>query len=282
MTISRAGDLTHFDWLEVIHPDVNLGRVRHALFDFDGTISVIRRGWEKVMIPLMVEMITDGHPAPPDLETAIIDYVDRSTGILTLKQMEWLADAVRRCGLAAEPKTAREYKRIYNERLLGPVREQLARLDGSQTARDTLSIAGSRQFLEALRDRGVTLYLASGTDHIYVEEEAAALGVAAFFGRHIYGAKDDAGAMSKAQVIQRIIEENGLHGEELLVVGDGPVEIRNGTDIGAVTLGVAADEYRRQGLNSRKRERVISGGADLVVTDFLHYTELARILAPTR
>ncbi|MCJ7737217.1 MAG: hypothetical protein MUQ10_07890, partial [Anaerolineae bacterium] len=121
----RAGDLTHYDWLEIIHPRVNLGRVRHALFDFDGTISVIRRGWEKVMIPLMVEKIVDGHPVPPDLEAEIIDYVDRSTGILTIIQMEWLADAVRRYGLAAKPKTAREYKRIYNEQLLGPVRERL-------------------------------------------------------------------------------------------------------------------------------------------------------------
>ncbi len=274
----RAGDLTHFDWLEVIHPSVHLGRVRHALFDFDGTISVIRRGWEQVMIPLMVEMITDGHPVPPGLETEVIDYVDRSTGILTIKQMEWLADAVRRYGLASEPRTAREYKRIYNEQLLGPVRERLAHLDGSQAARDTLSIAGSRQFLEALRDRGVTLYLASGTDHVYVAEEAAALGVTAFFGRHIYGAKDDTVAMSKAQVIRKIIEENDLHDEELLVIGDGPVEIRNGKAHDAVTLGVAADEDRRQGLNPRKRERVISAGADLVVTDFLHYAELARIL----
>ena len=272
-----TGNLEPFDWLEVIHPNVTLGRVRHALFDFDGTLSVIRRGWENVMIPLMVEMITDGHPVPPDLETEVIDYVDWSTGILTIKQMEWLADAVRRVGLASEPKTAREYKRIYNEQLLGPVRERLADLDGSQAARDTLSITGSRQFLEALRDRGVMLYLASGTDHIYVAEEAAALGVTAFFGRHIYGAKDDAVAMSKARLIQKIIEENDLHGEELLVIGDGPVEIRNGKAHDAVTLGVAADEDQRQGLNPRKRERVISAGADLVVTDFLHYAQLARL-----
>lgn len=275
---TRAGDLARLDWLEVIHSDVILGRVRHALFDFDGTISVIRRGWEQVMVPLMVEMITDGHPVPSHLEAEVIDYVDRSTGILTIKQMEWLAATVRRYGLATAPKTARGYKHIYNERLLGPVRERLARLDGGQAAQDTLSIAGSRQFLEALRGRGVTLYLASGTDHVYVAEEAAALGVSAFFGRHIYGARDDAGAMSKAQVIQTIIEDNDLHGEELLVVGDGPVEIRNGTAHDAITLGVAADEDRRQGLNPRKRERVIDAGADFVVTDFLHYEDLVRIL----
>ncbi len=41
----------HLDWLEVVNPTVRVGHVRHALFDFDGTISVIRRGWEQVMIP---------------------------------------------------------------------------------------------------------------------------------------------------------------------------------------------------------------------------------------
>jgi hypothetical protein len=31
------------------------GRFRSVLFDFDGTISVIREGWQQVMVPLMVE-----------------------------------------------------------------------------------------------------------------------------------------------------------------------------------------------------------------------------------
>jgi len=46
-----------FAWLEVAHDSVRVGRVRYALFDFDGTLSTIRRGWENVMIPLMQEMI---------------------------------------------------------------------------------------------------------------------------------------------------------------------------------------------------------------------------------
>jgi len=278
-----AADLPPLPWLEVVHPSVRLGRVRHALFDFDGTISVIRRGWEKVMIPLMVEMICDGTPPTPEIEAEVAEYVDRSTGILTIKQMRWLEQAVRRYGLAREPKTAREYKRIYNERLLRPVRERMRRMDGSQAARDGLMIAGARQFVEGLRRRGVALYLASGTDHVYVLEEARALGVAQLFGEEIYGARDDTGQgtaeeYTKERIIRRILDEHGLHGEELLVVGDGPVEIRNAKARGAVALGLAADEERRQGLNPRKRKRLLDAGADLIVTDFLHHEELARAL----
>ena len=40
--------LASFSWLEILNPQVKLGRVRYALFDFDGTISIIRREWERI------------------------------------------------------------------------------------------------------------------------------------------------------------------------------------------------------------------------------------------
>ena len=96
------------------------------------------------MASLMVEMICDGGSPDPAIEQAVARYIDQSTGILTIKQMRWLEEAVRRYGLSKTPRTASEYKRIYNERLLAPVYERLARLDGSQPARDSLMIVGAR------------------------------------------------------------------------------------------------------------------------------------------
>lgn len=276
--VFTAANLPSLPWLEVANPSAHLGRIRHALLDFDGTVSVIRRGWEQVMIPMMVEMICDGASATPEIEAEVADYVDRSTGILTIKQMQWLEEAVRRHGLARTPRTAREYKRTYNERLLEPVRERMRQLDGSEEARDELMIVGARAFLLDLGGRGVTLYLASGTDHVYVVEEAAALGVAEMFGQHIYGARDEPEATTKERIIQRILDEHGLRGEQLMVVGDGPVEIRNAKSRGALALGLAADEYRRQGLSHRKRERLLNAGADLIITDFLHHATLVDYL----
>jgi phosphoglycolate phosphatase-like HAD superfamily hydrolase len=158
----------------------------------------------------------------------------------------------------------------------------MARLDGSDAARETLMITGARTFLERLQDAGVALYLASGSDYVYVVEEAAALGVAGFVGDEVYGARDagpnDAPPMTKGDVIARILADHDLHGEELLVVGDGPVEIRQGKARGAVALGIAADEAARQGLDPRKRERLLNAGADLIVTDFTHHDELVALL----
>ncbi|MGE5221912.1 MAG: HAD family hydrolase, partial [Omnitrophica WOR_2 bacterium] len=176
-----GGSLPATSWMEVLNPSLCLGQVRHAVFDFDGTLSVIRSGWEKVMIPLMIEAICGGQAPDASIAAEVAEYVDCSTGILTIKQMEWLEAAVRRHGLAGHVLTARQYKKEYNERILTPVRQRMNQMDGSQASQDALMLAGSRAFLQGLNDRGVTLYLVSGTDHIYVMEEAAALGIVDFF-----------------------------------------------------------------------------------------------------
>lgn len=267
-----------YPWLEVLNPQVVTGKTRYALFDFDGTISVIRRGWHEIMIALMVEMICDGNPARPEIEAEVAAFVDRSAGILTIKQMQWLEDAARRYGMARKVLSASEYKRIYNERLLKPVRQRLSALEGHPNGRDTLMISGARAFLEGLAGRGVRLFLASGTDHEYVVAEATTLHVADFFEGRIYGAKGDSEIDSKRMVIRRILEENRLHGEELLVVGDGPVEIRHARQVGAVALGVASNEETRQTFNPRKRVSLTEAGADFLVSHYQPTPELVSLL----
>ena len=43
------------DEIEVLRPDLRRGRFRSVLFDFDGTLSLIREGWPQVMIPMMID-----------------------------------------------------------------------------------------------------------------------------------------------------------------------------------------------------------------------------------
>jgi phosphoglycolate phosphatase-like HAD superfamily hydrolase len=267
-------------WIEILNPDVKAktGHVRHVLIDFDGTISVIRQGWEDVMVPLMIEMICDGNPPSPEIEKEVREYVDYSTGILTIKQMRWLAEAVRKYGIAKQPKGPYEYKRIYNQRLLVRVEQRVERLRKGELEPKNLMIMGSEDFLERLHERNVTMYLASGTDHEYVMRESSALQIVQYFKGGIYGALDRTEAYTKDRIIQRILEENNLQGNELLVVGDGPVEIRNAKSKDAITLGVASDEVRRCGLNPRKRTRLINAGADLIIPDFTKNEDLIKFL----
>ena len=45
--------------MENLHPEKRPGgKIRAAIFDFDGTFSTLRHGWERVMGPLMLEMIS--------------------------------------------------------------------------------------------------------------------------------------------------------------------------------------------------------------------------------
>ncbi|HEV3260090.1 MAG TPA: HAD family hydrolase [Gemmataceae bacterium] len=266
------------DEIEIIHPDLPRGRFRSVLFDFDGTLSLIREGWPQVMIPMMVDVLREtGTPeGPDDLTAAVEEFVMRLNGRQTIYQMIQLADEVRRRG--GQPHDPLHYKHRYHELLMHRIRNRLALLESGASAAEDWAVPGSHALLEDLRHRGLTLYLASGTDLQYVQREAELLGLAAYFGEHIYGAVDDYQNFSKQLVIERIVSDHGLRGEELLGFGDGFVEIEEVKKVGGVAVAVASDEVNRRGVNAWKRDRLIRAGADVVIPEYRGHERLLRFL----
>ena len=66
-----------------IHREIQVGNICHVVFDFDGTISLIRDGWQNVMVPMMIEYLqteTDTTETPEQLEALVVEFVDRLTG----------------------------------------------------------------------------------------------------------------------------------------------------------------------------------------------------------
>src|SRR5205085_7936545 len=126
---------------------------------------------------------------------------------------------------------------------------RLAALRAGTAAAEEWTVPGSHALLEHLRRRGLTLYLASGTDLKYVRQEADLLGLTPYFGERIYGALDDYKSFSKKMIIDRILSEHGLRGAELLGFGDGFVEIEAVKGVGGVAVAVASDEVKRRGVN---------------------------------
>src|SRR5205814_10024213 len=62
------------DEIEVLRPDLPRGRFRGVLFDFDGTLSLIREGWPQVMIPMMVAVLRETGTAETEGElTAAVE-----------------------------------------------------------------------------------------------------------------------------------------------------------------------------------------------------------------
>jgi phosphoglycolate phosphatase len=266
------------DEIEVLNPDLPRGRFRSALFDFDGTLSLIREGWPQVMIPMMVEELrrTGTKESDAGLHAAVEEFVMRLTGRQTIYQMMQLADEVRRRG--GTPPEPLAYKHRYHDLLMARIEGRLSDLRAGTATADEWTVPGSQALLEELRRRGVALYLASGTDLNYVRQEADLLGLTSFFGEHVYGALDDYRSFSKKMIIDKILEENDLHGEELLGFGDGFVEIEEVKRVGGVAVAVASDEAARRGVNAWKRDRLVSAGADLVIPEYRQHERLLRYL----
>jgi rfaE bifunctional protein kinase chain/domain len=262
--------------IEVVDANVERGNIQHALFDHDGTISTLRQGWERIMAPVCVKAILgEHHDQVGDAEfqrvvEQVDDYIDKSTGIQTIIQMDMLVEMVREAGYVPADRVLDTfgYKEIYNDALMEMVDARLAKFRRGELSVDEFTVKGAVAFLHALRDRGVKLYLASGTDRDDVLAETEALGYADLFDGRIHGAVGDVSKYSKKMVVADILRDNDLHGTELVCFGDGPVELRETQKAGGIAVGVASDEIRRFGRDDKKRERLIRAGAHALVPDF--------------
>ena len=149
--------LKSLSMIEIIHSDIVRGRIRHALFDFDGTLSLIREGWQGVMIPMMVEWLleTPEHESEAELTTVVTEFVTRLTGKQTIYQMIQLAEEIEKRG--GKPLDPLDYKRIYLDRLWARIRAprrgaegraaRARRADGARRTGDAGGAAGARRAL---------------------------------------------------------------------------------------------------------------------------------------
>jgi phosphoglycolate phosphatase-like HAD superfamily hydrolase len=243
--------------------------ISHVLFDFDGTLSLIRQGWPEVMVPLFAELLP---PKPGESEEArrqlSFDDIMRLNGKQTIYQMIQLAERIRERG--GTPREPLEYKHEYLRRLDERIRHRLEGIRAGTIQRDDLLVHGSRPLLELLQERGLPMYLASGTDEQFVKQEAELLHLTRYFHQHIYGALDDYKQFSKKMVIDRLLKENRIQGDQLLSFGDGYVEIENTKQVGGLAVAVASDEANNGSgqFDEWKRQRLLGVGADVAIPDF--------------
>lgn len=253
--------------------------ISRALFDFDGTLSLIREGWPVVMLGMFEEMLpTRPNDSAAAVRQMLTDDMMGLTGKQTIYQMIQFAERVKERG--GTPQEPLWYKHEYLRRLNEKIEDRLSGLRSGSIPAEKYLLHGSIELLENLQARGLSLYLASGTDEQFVKAEAELLGVTKYFGDRIYGAKDDYKAFSKKMVIERLLKENGIDGRELLSFGDGYVEIQNTKDVGGLAVAVASDEARNgEGkIDEWKRNRLMSVGADVLIPDYRDTAPLLRTI----
>ena len=281
--------------IEIINTDLLYFRKKsfpkYAIFDLDGTISSLREGWEVVMRESMLEFI-----AGPTYLTLHVDelrllnekieiLIKKTTGVQTIIQMVEMCHLITDFGYvkAEDMLTPQEYKELYANKIRAVVKRKIGRFSSGALQLEDFTMKGALPFVQNLRDKGVTVYLASGTDQTDVLHELEQFGYSHLFNGGIFGSVGDTKNDPKKLVMQtirkRILKEGGvLERGDCVVFGDGPVEIREGRNQDFVTIGLVSDEKQRYGLNLAKRERLILAGADFLIPDYSWAAELHTVL----
>jgi len=252
---------------EILRPGGPRGGYKAVLFDFDGTLSLLREGWPQVMVSMMVEALvrTGSGETETELGVLVEEFVMALNGRPAIFQMARLVEEISaRNGV---PEVAAAYLREYDDRLMRVVNARVREVVERQSPPEVWAVPGSRRILEHLRRRGMKLYLASGTYVRFVRSEADLLNLSQFFDEEIHAPDSDDSAFSKRAVIERILTENDIRGEELLGFGDGVIEIQEVRRVGGTAVAVASD-LPPGAINRWKRDRLVPAGAELVIADY--------------
>lgn len=223
--------------IEVLDPRHPRGPFSAAVFDFDGTLSTLRDGWDRIMASMMEAEVG------PDRAAEIAGMIAESTGVQTIHQMKWLAE---QNGDGTSPGT-------YKARFLALLEREVKHRMLQKAPREYL-LPGSHEVLARLNAAGVHCYLASGTDTEAVVREATWLGINGYF-RGIYGAEGSSLDCAKKRVFQSLAGR----GASIVAFGDGKVEMREARAVGALAVGI------HRGGN---RQRLVDAGAHILIEDF--------------
>lgn len=260
--------------VEWIEPLLRPRRISHAVFDFDGTLSWLRHGWPDIMYQVVRPAFSlQPGETEQNLHDLLLGDILSLNGKASIYQMVRCAQrAVARGG---SPPTPEAWLKEYAVRLETALIQRLQQVrNGAQN--DHFVVHGARALLERLASLGVTLIVLSGSAEPGVREEAGLLGLAHFFGPHIYGSSPDRERSSKAAVLTRLLSEEGIPGNQLLSFGDGPVELRLTREAGGVAVGVASDEeINGSGVPDQlKAAQLRAAGAHVLIPDYRDATLL--------
>ena len=108
---------------EIVNPSVRRGPFRAVLFDFDGTLSLIREGWSRLMVGMMLEYLRQ-QKLDREPEAVLYLHIERiimaQNGAPTIRQMEVFVEEVQRRG--GIPADSEVYLNDFRDRLMAMVR----------------------------------------------------------------------------------------------------------------------------------------------------------------
>jgi phosphoglycolate phosphatase-like HAD superfamily hydrolase len=199
-------------------------------------------------------------------------FVMALNGHPTVRQMERFAEEVAARG--GTPEVPSIYLREYLDALMAVVRGRWEVLESGRARPEEWAVPGSHGVLAELKDRGVPLFVASGTDSAHVLREVELLRLSPHLAGRVFAPKDNDASFRKRDVIERALRELAIPGADLIGFGDGVVETQEVKRTGGVAVGVASSEAGVRGVNAAKRQTLIAAGADVIIPDYEHAGEL--------
>jgi phosphoglycolate phosphatase len=252
---------------EWINESTHRIRATHVIFDFDGTLSWLRSGWPDVMARLFAEFIQGPMANAPETQPRLRREILALNGQPSIYQMRRFDELASEFNAAPPP--SEQLLQIYLKRLDDLIQQRTRVITSGAAPANDFLIAGALPLLQELIQRGLKLFILSGTAEPEVRREADLLGLAPYFEDRIHGSTPGR-EFSKKEVIDRIIRAEGISGSQLFSFGDGPVETAFTKAVGGMAVGVASDE----GVNGSgridldKREHLLRAGADAIIPDY--------------
>ena len=267
--------------IEIVNPKYLRGPFRCAVFDFDGTLSLLRANWQGLMVPMMVDALAaiGTGECRARLTGIVEEFVTRLTGQPTMQQMLALCDEVEKRGRPRPDPHA--YFARYRDVLISRTETRIADVQAGRATPDQMLVSGSRSLVERLNAAGWILVIASGTELSDVQRESGVLKIDPYFGPRIFGPVNNDARFSKERVLGQLMAKHGLQGEEIVAIGDGPAEMLAIKAVGGLAIGVASDEVHQDGrINRLKREHLLRAGAAVIIPDYRDLASIVQLLFP--
>jgi phosphoglycolate phosphatase-like HAD superfamily hydrolase len=204
----------------------------------------------------------------------LITPTDACLGFIEPDTLAWVDEQVVLHGGPA--RGAQAYLDLFSHAMRDRIDQKVASIHDDVSA-DALMVPGARAFLQLLTDNDVRIALVSGTEHIHLLRESAALRIDHFFDAGIHGPGPHHPGFTKGDAMAELIDTYRIANGQLLSVGDGPVEIIAGKSLAGYSLAVASHEVSG-GLDDDKRRHLIATGADAVIANFQQLHDITTLL----
>src|SRR5262245_37970939 len=128
---------------EILRPDLPRGRFQAVLFDFDGTLSLLREGWPRIMCGMMVEALVSTFTRETETELGVLveNFGMVLNGQPAIRQMERLVEEMHARG--GSPAVPAVYLQEYDRRLLRVVNERAREIHENRSPPERWAVPGS-------------------------------------------------------------------------------------------------------------------------------------------